>query len=60
LKVTRPLAYKLQEGITCVLGFLEMGELERAKKTLLELSKLIADQTVKTIETPKESEDLTR
>ena len=58
MKVTRPLAHKLQDAITVAIGLLEMGEIDRAKATLMELSKLIRDQTVKTIETPNQSEDL--
>lgn len=58
MKVSRPLAYKLQEGITVILSLIELGETDRAKVALREMSQLIADQTVKTVETPRESEDL--
>lgn len=58
MKVTRPLAYKLQDAITVIVGLLEIGEIERAKRALMAMSKLISDQTVRTIEIPKQSEDL--
>lgn len=51
MKVTKPLAYKLQNAITLIVGLLEMGEVVRAKKALMEMSRLIDDQTVRTIET---------
>jgi hypothetical protein len=57
MKVTRPLAFKLQDAITVIVGLMEIGEIERAKRALMAMSKLIADQTVRTIET-KQSEDL--
>ncbi len=58
MKLPRPLAFKLLDAITVIVGLLEIGEVKRAKRALMEMSKLIADQTVSTIETKKESEDL--
>ncbi len=57
MKVTRPLAFKIQSSLAVILGLIEIGQLERAIACIKALSKLIDEQTVTTIET-RPSEDL--
>lgn len=60
MTITRPLARKVKAALQVILSSIELGNLDRAKSTVLALSKLIDDQTVTTIETKKESEDLAK
>jgi hypothetical protein len=56
MKVTVPLAHKIQESIQNILGLMELGKIDEAKAALLKLSKLVTDQTVKTAAPEDESD----
>jgi hypothetical protein len=50
MKVSRLLAHKLQEGIQVAIGSIEAGKPQRAINALVELSKIIGEQTVLIVE----------
>jgi hypothetical protein len=56
MKVTVPLAHKIQEAIQNILQLMELGKIDKAKSVLLKLSALVTDQTVKVAD-PEDDSD---